>query len=171
MNKYRQYLRGKSYFITIDPGARKNGGTGVAQFETKEPFIALKLKTKLLKSNLKEHTNKCNMIIANFRNLMHEWGVHKSTPVFIERPRYFDSFVGIAAAKSDSLFKLIYLYGRLEQVCLDLELNPIPMEIVDWKGQLDKKKVSNRVERMCGKKFEGDVTDAVGIGLYIKGLM
>lgn len=47
-----------------------------------------------------------------------------------------------------------------------------PILVRDWKGQLSKEIVRNRITAVLGKKrtvgFEADIWDAVGIGLWWK---
>lgn len=174
LKEYQEMLKDYYYFITIDPGARKGGGTGVAVFNTiicpnqslKSPIETYQLESK--KSDWLEKVDE----IANQLHTILNLNIYKQTQpiVFIERPKFFESFKGHTAATSDSLFKLCFVTGRLYGVIKSFNLNCILLPIDHWKGQLNKSQVSTRVDRICGKKYKGDVTDAVGMGLYLKGL-
>jgi len=174
LKTYQDTLKDYDYFITIDPGARVGGGTGIAVFNTiicpnsssKSPIETYQLESKapLWLEKVDEIANE----LYHFVNLH----LHSCTAplVFIERPKFYDTFKGQTAAKSDSLFKLIFVTGRLFQVIRSFNLPCILLPIADWKGQLNKKQVSTRIHRICGKNWTKDQDDAVGMGLYLKGL-
>ncbi len=69
------------------------------------------------------------------------------------------------AASRQNLFKLAYLVGSYARCCQAAE---IPFEIVParvWKGQMDKRAVALRVQRVNGETYPTThITDAVGIG-------
>ncbi len=168
---YQKMLRDYDYFITIDPGARDKGGTGVAVFDT-EPHCDnyVPIETYQLESKAPTWLRKVDEI-ANL--LYHKVcdNHHKKILWFIERPQFFNSFKGETAAKSDSLFKLCFVTGRLYGVIRSFNLDCVLLPVNDWKGQLSKRMVSTRIKRICGKNWKGDVEDAVGMGLYLKGLL
>jgi len=155
-------------FLTVDPGSRENGGTGIAYFSKTQVKPVL---TKQLTGKGKDWSSRADNVLFQYRTFLeHNTSLYVLYDIYIERPQYFNTFKGQVTAESDSLFKLIYLYGRIWEATLHTKNNPIFVKIAHWKGQLNKSQVSNRVEKICGKKYSGDVCDAVGIGLYLKGL-
>lgn len=175
LKTYQTLLKDYNYFITIDPGARDKGGTGVAVFTTKltdeHLTIISPLETYQLESKAPTWLEKVDEIANQLYSII-ALNAHKQVHplVFIERPKFFESFKGQTAAKSDSLFKLCFVTGRLYSVIRGFNLKCELLPIVDWKGQLSKKQVGTRIKRICGKNWKGDVEDAVGMGLYLKGL-
>ena len=162
-------------FVTMDPGVRDGGGTGLALFSV-NPRITNPIKIEQFSPFRKnsDHNFKCNEVIYNietyFKRMRLLELVIEPTKVYIEKPQFFDTAKGQTAARSDSLFKLIYFYGRLYQLISSLGHTPIPLEIFKWKGQLSKSQVKTRVEKITNLEFKGDIIDAVGMGLHIKGL-
>jgi len=173
LKTYQDILKDYDYFITIDPGARTGGGTGVAVFNTVIcPNSSRKpIETYQLESKAPTWLEKVDEIANQLHSILN-LNIHKQTnPLcFIERPKFFESLKGQTAAKSDSLFKLCFVTGRLYGVIKSFNLDCVLLPIVDWKGQLNKTQVSTRIKRICGKSWKGDVADAVGMGLYLKGL-
>jgi len=90
--------------------------------------------------------------------------------VYIEQPQFFDSYQGRAAAKSESLYKLIKVYGVIWTLLFqnNFEINEILASA--WKGQLDKKKLQHRVQRRINIAYPDHICDAVGLGLFVKGI-
>ena len=164
-------LKDYDYFITIDPGARDRGGTGVAVFYKSTNPIPHPIETYQLESKASLWLEKVDEITDQLHRIISASQMFPAkTLFFIERPKFFESFKGQTAAKSDSLFKLCFVTGRLYGVIRSFNLNCILLPIVDWKGQLNKSQVSTRIKRICGKNWAKDQDDAVGMGLYLKGL-
>ncbi len=165
-------------FVTIDPGCRINGGTGLACFDRNNhdpnPFHVAHYRPP---SEIENHDLRVENLIDRIKQDIElkylTWSLQPClTKFYIERPQYFDSFKGQTAAQTDSLFKLIFFYGRLFQLVASLNYQVIAIKVPTWKGQLSKQQVSTRVHAICGKKsntYKGDVLDAVGIGLFILG--
>jgi len=172
LKTYQDILKGYDYFITIDPGARKGGGTGVAVFNhpTMLDQCPNPLETYQLESKAPTWLEKVDEIANQLNEVVAQTTHSAKNLFFIERPKFFDSFKGQTAATSDSLFKLIFVTGRLYGVIKSFNLDCVLLPVNDWKGQLSKKQVSTRILRICGKNWKGDVEDAVGMGLYLKGL-
>jgi len=169
---YRKLIKLYSHIITIDPGARENGGTGLAVFQPDYKRSPFPVKNWLLKSKEPEWLKKVDDIADMMFTFSFGAELNYSKPLFfIERPKFFDNFKGQTAATSDSLFKLCFLTGRLYGVIRSLNLDCVLLPIADWKGQLDKKKIEKRIESICGSSHvhNDDRDDAVGMGLFLKG--
>ncbi len=177
LKEYQDILKNYQYFITIDPGARKGGGTGVAVFnlpicKTGKICDPSPIETYQLESKAALWLQKVDDIADQLFHIIKgtKGQGRGQTLFFIERPKFFESFKGHTAATSDSLFKLCFITGRFYGVIRSFNLKCILLPINDWKGQLNKKQVSTRIHRICGKNWPKDQDDAVGMGLYLKGL-
>lgn len=76
------------------------------------------------------------------------------------------SLKSLTAARKGTLMKLTYLIGGYCKVMdnLDIEFHIINPQ--EWKGQLSKQAVANRIKRITGNTYNTEhETDAVGIGL------
>lgn len=89
---------------------------------------------------------------------------------YCEFPTFYDNPGGHMVAKRGDLGKLYYVIGALGQVAERLD---VPFELIsvpEWKGQLPKAVVNNRiVQRIGALDIKSHSWDAVGIGLYAKG--
>ncbi len=182
LETYQKILKNYNYFITIDPGARDKGGTGVAVFNTtfylkpipdsNKTYYPTPTETYQLESKAPTWLEKVDEIANQLYHISKGTrGTGRGqTLFFIERPKFFESFKGYTAASSDSLFKLCFVTGRLYGVIRSFNLDCILLPVNDWKGQLNKKQVSTRILRICGRNWVKDQEDAVGMGLYLKGL-
>mgnify|MGYP007059543140 CR=1 FL=1 len=148
-------------FITVDPGGRKNGGTGISFFSGGELT-----ETSLWCSEEREYYSRSSQICRMFEFDLSKQRV--AYPIFIEEPTFFDSHKGHTAARSDALFKLTMHYGRLYQIAQE-HFTTIPLKINHWKGQMTDKMVGTRVKRIFRHTFQVYIQSAVGMGLYLTG--
>ena len=95
---------------------------------------------------------------------------NKKLTFYLEKPQFFDSHKGITTARSESLFKLIYMYSCTHYIARSMGFEVIELP-VQWKGQMNKYMVDARIDRILGKKYPEHVSDAVGMGLFLKGLL
>ena len=76
------------------------------------------------------------------------------------------SLKSLTAARKGTLLKLVYLIGGY---CKIMDNHGIEFHIInpqEWKGQLSKQAVANRIKRITGNTYNTEhETDAVGIGL------
>jgi len=111
--------------------------------------------------------------IAQFASLLMKFSPRDTA---VEWPSYFGSLGGRAAAGSGSLVKLAFGIGKLAQISEAYGSNFVPVPVNKWKGQLSKKIVEKRIRkilpaaRLKKLKPEKDVWDAIGIGLFMRGL-
>lgn len=106
-------------------------------------------------------------------NLRFGWlGPHLE--VFCEFPAFFASSGGVASAATGSVHKLAFQVGVYAQVFASRGSSFTPVGVNEWKGQLPKDVVCRRVEKIlgprAGREFRADTWDAVGIGLWVKGV-
>jgi hypothetical protein len=97
-------------------------------------------------------------------------GVYFAPPMVhlvVEMPHYQESAVGSFAWKTGDLQKLVLLVGFLVADNWGAVTLVNPRE---WKGQLPKAVVEERIRKRLGTKacagFKKDIWDAVGIGLW-----
>ena len=158
-------------FLTIDPGCRKDGGLAIALFEDKQINPILTMAFVSSQSSFKQRQTEICRVFSYWLN--DNKSIYLLEKVYIEKPQFFDSAKGLTAARSNSLFKLIFTYGRLFQI-IESQFgvkNTHNLEINNWKGQLSKSQVEKRVKRACKKEYKGDICDAVGMGLFLKDLL
>jgi len=152
----------KENFLAIDPGSE---GTGLALWLLgKGPYT-----TKILDYAGHTWEEKCDYICMQLRYEIkqREW----LRCIYCEQPQYMSTFKGHTSATSGSLYKLCTLFGRFWEISISLNKKFFPVEIPKWKGQLDKQKVKIRVDNILpGNDYKSHAIDAVGIGLYVKGL-
>jgi len=89
--------------------------------------------------------------------------------VACEMPKYMESAKGKVAARSDALVKLVFIVGRIAQVCHEYGIQFQPIPVGQWNGQLPKKIMEARVRKRLGISYREHEYDAVGIGLHLKG--
>ena len=103
------------------------------------------------------------------------WGRISDLRVVCEMPIFFSGTSGgVAAAETNSLQKLCFLVGVYARALSDLGADFEPVTVRDWKGQLPKTVVAQRILNLIGsyncEGFKKDIWDSVGIGLYAKGV-
>ncbi|KKN74288.1 hypothetical protein LCGC14_0392270 [marine sediment metagenome] len=111
--------------------------------------------------------NKALRIADKFEGVLREH--HGVDHVAIELPKYLDTRKGRVAARSEAFTKLVFVVGCLAKVVVDCEYNLIFVPVGKWNGQLEKKLMTERVTKLMKQKYREHETDAVGIGLHLKG--
>lgn len=164
--QYKTSLILQKNFITVDIGGRANEGTAAAIFTKKDKAPTF---TKTFYSSVEVWEYRVNHICLIFDQFLTE--LNLQCMIFLEQPEFWDTHKGMTAARSDSLFKLIFLYGRLYEICVRHKCNPVGLPAKEWKGQLSKDQVAFRIKKKLNMEFKGDVADAVGMGLYMKDLI
>lgn len=148
-------------FITIDPGLNKH--TGYAIFRTfLEPH-----ETGIIPVS-SEHGWKIqsHLIAKEINELL-------SKPVFcfdineafIEIPDRWDGKGSV-----ENILKLSFLCGSIYHAMMKRLLIKVSLiKPREWKGQMNKQIVDKRIYKAIGKKYSEHISDAVGIGLWVKG--
>lgn len=164
-----------SAVLTVDPSVHFTG-VAVWAFASLEAGLALLSKRKtaprprktfLLEAQEKDWIESANSILEQFENLLDKYEVSE---VFCEQPQYMAG--AHQATASGSLQKLCHVAGMFASSCARRKIKFEYVRIPDWKGNLPKKIVQERIEKLyTGKlKYKRDEWDAVGIGLYKLGL-
>lgn len=90
--------------------------------------------------------------------------------VACELPQFFNSAHGTMVAAQEGLVKLTMLVGYFGGMCTHYGVSFSPIKVQDWKGQLPKEVVKNRIRKILRKKqhvlLSKDMWDAVGIGIH-----
>jgi hypothetical protein len=117
-------------------------------------------------------------VTAQVMNLWHDLSfIHnvECLSVYSEMPEFFNSVGGRAAVGSNHLQRLVFLVGAMHN---QFQSHGVPFTLVPvrrWKGQLPKEVVEQRIIKLLGKDgcvdFKKDIWDAVGIGLWVQGLL
>ncbi len=113
-------------------------------------------------------------IVANqLKKWLGQYQFQIDCPGFIEEPAFFDTSGGHMVARRGDFCKLAMIagweIGILSQFCIVPRL----VGIQNWKGQLPKAIVRDRIQNVLGKSFTGSEHewDAVGIGLAARGML
>lgn len=93
---------------------------------------------------------------------------HDCKLVVTEMPEFWSgSAKSFASAAQGSLFKLSFLVG-----CIHAALDHVPIKLIaprTWKGQLKKDMVNRRIKAAIDLSYPDHISDAVGMGLFMKG--
>lgn len=156
--------------LFVDPGL---GGTGLAhwkEFQTKprapvEPtgHAVLRAKKVLWQSAVDDY-------VLQFRGYIIGW---KPQTVVIEWPEVWsDSGKSMASATKGDLGKLYFLIGGFAEACRRLvPCEPLLIAPREWKGQLPKEVVLDRVEKRLGFRPRDHEGDAIGMGMAAMGFL
>ncbi len=169
---------GLGNFISIDPGL---GGTGYAIWSRERANV---LETPIVSSSIEAPSEgpiemRMNWLCVALRKVCSD---HKVVEVVIEQPQFMEGGKGLVAARDGDLVKLSILTGALigqmwrwengNDVAASYGTHLVPVN--QWKGNMSKELTDARVKQRLPKWRNGSGTshesDAVGIGLYAKGM-
>lgn len=161
-------------FVTLDPGQR----TGVAVWDAdtfNERVRPVSVSMLTVGPGRREWpwAERCKALGDKFAGLF-KW--QTVVRVYCELPAFFEGATGHAAAAKGDVVKLAYLVGVYAGICHARGVVFSPVPVIEWKGQLSKEIVARRIVKKIGRtaqdgqEFHADIWDAVGIGLYVKGL-
>jgi len=148
--------------ITIDPGV--NIGLALFWENPDTPIWTNCIKATQTTNWLLNH----QVVLHAFKNEIDAFKELKS--ICIEKPKFMESHMGMTAARSESLFKLICVYGAMVYIIRNDHKGKLYEIDTSWKGNLDKKKLAERIKRKHNLEFLDHVADAVGLGLWLKGI-
>lgn len=160
------------YRVSIDPGGT---GTGIAFWKSRTwDKLELPVRCEIIEPVLEGewHEKVCD-VAGQIKQLLQYEIISEA---YIEQVGYFDSHVGQAAARSESMEKLVTAYGAILYALSFCADKIITIPVNTWKGQLPKKVVENRILSLLPEikgfpNFSSHAIDAVGIGLYAKGFL
>jgi len=157
--------------LFVDPGL---GGTGWAYFPwiqanaTKKTLAAPTITGVLTAPTNEKWDNRAWSYCAQFAGIINSC---EPETVVLEYPELFsgDAKSQASAARGD-LFKLTFLIGGLAQVAREAT-GKLPILVLpkEWKGQLPKPVVINRIKKQLGIDCQDHEGDAVAMGLAAQG--
>jgi len=157
------------FTLTVDPGV---GGTGVAQWSNplwKQLVPPVAVDCFAPKRPSAEWDERCDSIVVQFTQLLLQL-TGKVTDAHIEYPALMVATgSGAASATRGDLVKLSVMVGRLAQCCHTNGVKYHFLPVNEWKGTMPKKVVDRRIKHRLGMKFDEHISDAVGMGLHLKG--
>lgn len=117
---------------------------------------------------------------VSMHSTIHQFGkiVLRLKPKYVvcEWPQSFTSVGGRAAAGAGSIIKLAFGIGQVALVAIVCKAKFISVPVAQWKGNLSKQIVIKRIKKRLPESRieylepESHAWDAIGIGLFCKGL-
>ena len=161
----------RNHYMTIDPGLP---GSGFAMWDEEYWKAQIISDDKLLCNKPEYHA------VHNFKStekyldqIIIYIKMFQIKKVWIENAAYMGgSAKGQMVADTGRLIKLAKFVGAIEAVCWTMSVPCIPVEVKEWKGTLPKDVCNHRILRVwpeCDCKSHD--WDAVGIGMYLMGLI
>jgi hypothetical protein len=153
-----------SNFLTIDPGMT----TAWAHW---------KLKTLPEVGQFKIDPKCHKTMQTKFEYLWYEFDliikIKKPHMVYIEGVEFYQfSHKSSISARTGDLFTLAYLIGGYCNICDNWNIQYRLVPFREWGGQLTPKAVQSQVKHLTNQEYESQhVYDAVGMGLWAKGLL
>lgn len=95
----------------------------------------------------------------------------KAKTVIIESVARYQSIEADASLDRGDIFMLCYLVGGYVQIGSSSGAVVKLISAPEWKGQLSKQAVIERIVRRTGRTYNNHIADAVGIGLSVMGLL
>lgn len=163
----------------VDPGM---GGTGWAYFEnfdTKPKFLMIPVSSGVISITRRPGPDTwithIQSMAAHFVGTI---TAHQPRLVVLEQPELWSGDAKSHAAtvsgskgEPGDLFKLTYLIGQLGYIVMEkLGVNPVIIHPHEWKGQLSKELVFERLAKL-GIKPKDHEADAIGMGIAAQGML
>jgi Holliday junction resolvasome RuvABC endonuclease subunit len=149
--------------MAIDPG---HGGTGYVIWKMSWQYVTCGI---IAPSKSMDWETRGKIIAERMKYIRDFYRIKE---IYMEYPAYFSSVGGEMVAKRGDLAKLLWLVGLIHGM-----VHPTHVELVrvtDWKGQLPKAVVEERLRKLLGKSYPKDCkshsVDALGIGMYVRGI-
>lgn len=155
--------------VAIDPGI----ATGVAVWENR--FDVAPVATATFRApKEKDWFWSANSVTDQLSEWLRQYQFQTDTIGFLEEPAFFDTSSGHMVARRGDFCKLAMMAGWELGVLTHLGITPRLVGIQNWKGQLPKAVVRDRIQQVLGSKtFTGSEHewDAIGIGLAARGML
>ena len=161
----------KSFILAVDPGVEM--GYAIFALETK----TLVKCGAIIPPGNKEWGARTDEVMTQLYLQGVLWGGKMIETCYCEWPAYFDTAGGRMAAVKDSLQKIVFIVGRVAEMCYQHSIDFGFVPVNDWKGQMSKDAVIWRLKNKKLQDFEIRLAeaagthawDAVGIGCYVLG--
>jgi hypothetical protein len=158
--------------VSVDPGLN---GCGLA-FWSEADWLRLAAPVKVLNIYARKGTwaERADILGDRFKT---ELVARRVVAVYIEFPEFMpDTARGWTSTAKGDVYKLSFLIGVLFRVCSELSIPEVTLvRVRDWKGQLPKEVVERRIKRRVPAvmrfKPMSHSWDAIGIGLWAKGVL
>lgn len=153
--------------ITIDPGYQS--GVVLWSANSNKPVT-----TRLLKApSYGRNDWRVSCLLQQFFDELCTLEFAEHCELYVEYPSYFSSAGGFAAAARGDLVSLAFLTGALfaNADLFVAKNNRYIVPVHEWKGQLPKTVVNDRIRKAIGEEYPNHIADAVGIGLWIRGIL
>lgn len=157
-----------AYLLTVDPGL---GGTGLAFWDDDPaPYHTAVLKRiPLAPLDMEAWLAQAFSITERFGAMVR---AYQPVHVAIEGQAIWDNTAtAYAAAKRGDVLKLAVLAGMLAGRAYQNGAVVSFLSPARWKGQLPKRTVIARIKRKLGVTYPDHIADAVGMGLYLRGVL
>lgn len=158
----------KTNFLSVDPGW--NTGLAYWQGDNKLPWVDIITEPGKNKK-LKLEEDRIEWMFQKF-----EAKIKALPPVydkcFIEGSELWTSSpVSMAAAARGDTFGLAYIIGGYMFTCMKYRLGVEIINPKKWKAQLNRLKLTYRLNTLLGVEYKEHIREAVGLGLWVKGVL
>lgn len=172
-----------SYILTVDPGVYTLGACLWDEPEFYSSHLAFPIKRLCIDIDRKERQSmNPQMGIDRLVRWLRKWFEEfEITECYCEKPSIWNSAKGYAANFQGNILNMELFRGRLYQMCEEFQCVFHDVPVTDWKGQLSKKLVNERIKKIMFEndgKLKGTILtrqgshdwDACGIGFFIQGV-
>jgi hypothetical protein len=157
--------------VAVDPGIV----TGVAVWCNRldaVPVATATFRARKEQSWIEGATN----VTSQLSQWLRQYQFQKDALGFIEEPAFFDTSSGHMVARRGDFCKLAMIAGWEIAILDKLTITPRLVGIQNWKGQLPKQVVRERIQKVLGKsgsdlEISEHEWDAIGIGLAARGML
>lgn len=154
--------------LGVDPGL---SGTGVAVYDVEDhEFVSVGV---YYTNNANKNDDWNSRAVCLAYDAFWEATIWNAKVVYCEWPEFFKDEKGYAATSKGDIYKLSFLVGALAAYCHKTKSTEFrPVKVHDWKGQLPKNVVEQRIRKRIGEdevrklKPNSHAWDAMGIALY-----
>jgi hypothetical protein len=161
--------------ITVDPG----WNTGIAYWLGDNKPITKIIKEPPRRKIIKVEPSRLKYMFAQFSAIINSF-IDTPDDCYIEGVEMWSGNVrSLTSAQRGNLFSLAYLVGGYIEICHRKNIivrlvyprgNKAKGQVM-WKGQLNTKKLTKRIQRINGLTYPEHIREAVGIGFSVMGVL
>lgn len=151
--------------LCVDPG----WNTGLAYFlKNQKPFTSL-IKEPPRMKKLKLEEIRLEYMFDMFEAYLKTKDI---VECWIEGAETWEmSAKSLAAAERGNTFALAYMVGGYTSLCYKNGVVPHIVKPSKWKGQLNDIRLAHRLKMLIGEKYPQHIQEAVGVGMWVKGVL
>lgn len=169
MKKLLRESKNVNPFISVDPGW--NTGLAVWTGSDNLPYCTDIIVEPTRLKILKLEEDRIEWMLKKFEAFVKARSEYVKD-VYIEGAELWSSSVrSMAAAQKGDTFGLAYIIGGYMQICYSYGLHPKVINPTKWKAQLSKDKLIERLKRLYDVEYKEHTREAVGLGLWVKGVL